>query len=289
MITSLFSFSSLIQFIGAFNFANIYKPFHDAIFKHFLDVNYRFNKRFDAINEQIITDKESLSKVIPITTNDGRSNQERINSLKEMYDQLEKEKEEEIQFLNEKINRYYKPRYINSLFLLTALYCVFDLFLLALMEGMEYNDRICSYFSILNILYAFYIIYFIACELIFFNNWITNIHRLLRPTHLTTSIIAFSLLLIAFLIYYINNWIVGIFELRIINLEDLYISLYLSIIIPFSSFTTCITCVCILYKASTKCIEKSAKFLVQKYNELHKEKVIIDETYKQLSGISFGS
>lgn len=95
---SLYSLSAFIQFIGAFNFANVYEKFQDKILKYFLNIDEGFKLAYEEMEEQIVSDSASAEKMEVIDTTDGKSNREAVKNLKskfkELKEQSDKSKEE---------------------------------------------------------------------------------------------------------------------------------------------------------------------------------------------------
>lgn len=92
---SLYSLSAFIQFIGAFNFANVYEKFQDKIFKYFLNIDEEFKLAYEKMENQIVSDSASVEKMEAIDTTDGRSNKEAVENLKSKFRGAERTERQE--------------------------------------------------------------------------------------------------------------------------------------------------------------------------------------------------
>lgn len=90
---NLFPLVAFVQFIGAFNFANVFSRFQNTIFKHFLNTEKAFNYEFRSLENDLASDIESIEKIEPIKTNDSYSNETFIKNLQEEYQKLKEERE----------------------------------------------------------------------------------------------------------------------------------------------------------------------------------------------------
>lgn len=281
MLITFYSFSALIQFIGAFNFANTFERFHDSLFKYFLDVDSRFDGQFDSIENQIVTDRVSLEEMVPIETISQGSNRKKIQGLIDEYTKLQEEKESNARVVQNTVAKYYKPHFMQSLFLLIGLYCIYNLFFLALMDASKYSFGSCFCFSVLNVFTCLHAVYYVFCEIISICAK-GVVHRFFKPTYLVTTVVSVISFGLSFLLYWFNNLIVKHFVLFVCEKEDMWLFLYLGLFIPFFAFLICVACVVLMYFKSIFCINKCADELIAKYNVLHTGKAELDNMYNQL-------
>jgi hypothetical protein len=279
MIEELHHFTALIQFMGAFNFANVYCKFHDTLSKHFFNTEEVFNKQFEKHKSQIITNKESINNMKTVETTDGRSNEDSIRDLREAYDKLQTRHIEEMESLNSVCERH-KPHYMQPLFLVIGVYSISVLLITALLG--VYNDSfyIESVLTAFNSVTFFYAFYFPLCDVLLFYK-VFNC-PFFRPTLLSSfsNYIIFILIVYGFLIIdnlYLENSIINSSFLGFISWGPVYL--------PFSSFLLCIMLV-IYYTVKVRyCVRKMSNIIVTEYEKLHQEKLSIDIFYNTFKKI----
>ena len=283
---SICEFTALIQFIGAFNFAYILGDFDKVLKEHFFKANEYFISRFNEIKDLVETDEVSIETMKPLKLVDGNSNEASLDKLRKDYHQLSNDKIEIEKKIAES-EKFRQNRFITSLFLMIGLYTISDLFFIGLIEHCSKSEYIQLSFIAYNIMNLIYVLYFCISESLYLKIG-PNVCFILKPTKLWTSIISFIVFVLSFICPLINNYIINSFSIQIFQLSFIYnISKYLGIIIPLSSFVICIFFVLFKELRMRIDVDKKANLLIDRYNNLHKEKEIMDKNYKSFySGIT---
>ena len=119
---NLFSLSSYVQFLGAFNFANVYSPIQDKLFEHFLNVDKRFSDLFLGMSMQISSDIDSVNSMSPLNTIEGLSTSPAIDEMKESLMRLEVEEKETKKQTKKTIKEELTMKYSRPMFMSFGLY-----------------------------------------------------------------------------------------------------------------------------------------------------------------------
>jgi hypothetical protein len=271
MLEDLNSFTALIQFMGAFNLANVYCKYHDIFSKNFFNIEEEFNRKFKDIGNQIITDRESVNNMKIIETTEFGTNEDCINELKKDYKALNKRHKEEIKSFDSIYERH-KPCFMQSMFLIIGIYSVLILFVIALLNVYEGNSNIKLALATFNMVTCIYSLYLFICEAFLFFN-IFQI-RLFRPT-LISSLFIYPVLLVIF-----GLLLKLFFETDVTNCNFLCFISWAPVYLPFSSFLLCIVFVLLYITHKLKpCVEEISNRMVSDYNALHKRKKNIDDFY----------
>lgn len=280
---SLYSLSAFIQFIGAFNFANVYEKFQDKIFKYFLNIDEEFKLAYEKMENQIVSDSASVEKMEAIDTTDGRSNKEAVENLKSKFRELKEQSGKSKEEVKNTIEGY-TMRHSRCIFLAIGLYCMFELLALGLLD--IYKNNFIVYLSLIlyNVTTLIFMIYFCICEHLVFNEK-RDINRFFQPNRLYTSIVCICTVIACILFSVINNFIPSFF---FISNTCMNICLWMGIVLPLTAFILSLWFTCRYYKKSKKIIKNKTQEIKNKYNELHDEKRRMDDSYKLFtSNISF--
>lgn len=62
MYTSVYDYTALVQFVGAFNFAFVYTKFDEYLHRHYINSDSRLEQQFADIKADIDADLESVEK-----------------------------------------------------------------------------------------------------------------------------------------------------------------------------------------------------------------------------------
>jgi hypothetical protein len=275
MLEDLNSFTALIQFMGAFNFANVYCKFHDSLSKHFFDTEETFNKQFEKSKSQITTDKESVSKMKIVKTTEGDSNEDCINDLKKDYEKLDNQHEVELNSLKS-ICEQHKPNFMQPMFLIIGIYSILILLITALLNVYKDNPYINLVLITFNAVTLFYVFYFPICDILKFYNIPKNQYLIIRPTLLSSFVYYIVFVFIVYICFYFNNLH---FENRIVNDSFIGFISWSPVYLPFSGFLLCILLV-IFYTVKVKqSVKKKSKSIVDEYKSLHERKLTLDNSY----------
>lgn len=133
-MTWLDSFTALIQLISAVNFVYIVSHFPTKVLDVIFNKEKLISEHFSAQTDQINADLQSLETMPPITTQDGRSNQAEIDSLKSDYTALkarwDAKQEETVKVIDTAKN----VKGSRCLFLFVSLYCILTLFNIGILD-----------------------------------------------------------------------------------------------------------------------------------------------------------
>lgn len=280
---SLYSLSAFIQFIGAFNFANVYDKFQDKIFKYFLNIDEEFKLAYEEMEDQIVSDSASVEKMEAIETTNGKSNKKAVENLKFKFRKLKEQSGKSKEEVKNTIEGY-TMRHSRCIFLAIGLYCMFELLALGLLD--IYKNNFIVYLSLIlyNVITLIFMIYFCICEHLVFNEK-RDINRFFQPNRLYTSIVCICTVIACVLFSVINNFIPSFF---FISNTCMNICLLMGIVLPLTAFILSLWFTYRYYKKSKKIIKDKTQEIKNKYNELHDEKKKMDDFYKLFtSNISF--
>lgn len=255
MLTSIYEYTALIQFVGAFNFAFVYKKFETHLQDNILNSDKRLDKQFEDINADINPDMESIEQMECVTVScNGKTinTQKALEALRNRYKNLKKRHAENRDNLKRHIHEHYTFRNAGILFLALGLYSIIDLFYIGHLMHTHNDYYCCLSFFIFNMLVSFFVVYFIASEIIYFIEG-DKTRAFFKPTYLGTVITVFIMLSISVLSpLLMQNPII------LNHLEDCHnIMVWSGIILPLMGFIVCIIGVGILYWASSKKNPKS--------------------------------
>lgn len=275
---NLFSLSSYVQFLGAFNFANVYSPIQDKLFEHFLNVDKRFSDLFSGMSMQISSDIDSVNSMSPLNTIEGLSTSPAIDEMKESLTRLEVEEKETKKQTEKTIKEELTMKYSRPMFMAFGLYCTFELLAFGFMDMLGCQSINAS-FALYNVFMIVVSLYFAICETL-------NIYRgckvwsVFKPTHWWMMIVS----ILAFLSFVSNAWIVEGIGSKI-NLPIGFVEwmCYLGILLPTFPFILTMIFTSIHYRRSVNLIKENVDIISNKFNEIHKKKVTMDNLYSVFS------
>lgn len=275
---NLFSLSSYVQFLGAFNFANVYSPVQDKLFKHFLNVDKRFKDSFSGMSVQISSDIDSVNSMSPINTVEGFSTSQTIDELKHSLLSLYLEEKETRKQTKKTIKKELTMKYSRPMFMSFGLYCTFELLAFGFMDMLGCQSINAS-FALYNVFMIVVFLYFAICETL-------NIYRgckvwsVFKPTHWWMMIVS----ILAFLLFVANAWIVECIGSKItFSAEFIERMCYLGILLPASPFIITMIFTSIHYRRSVNLIKKNVDIISNKFSEIHKKKLTMDNLYSVFS------
>ena len=275
---NLFSLSSYVQFLGAFNFANVYSPIQDKLFEHFLNVDKRFSDLFSGMSMQISSDIDSVNSMSPLNTIEGLSTSPAIDEMKESLTRLEVEEKETKKQTEKAIKEELTMKYSRPMFMSFGLYCTFELLAFGFMDMLGCQSINAS-FALYNVFMVVVSLYFAICETL-------NIYRgckvwsVFKPTHWWMMIVS----ILAFLLFVANAWIVECIGSKItFSTEFIERMCYLGILLPASPFIITMIFTSIHYRRSVNLIKKNVDIISNKFSEIHKKKLTMDNLYSVFS------
>lgn len=275
---NLFSLFSYVQFLGAFNFANVYSPVQDKLFKHFLNVDKRFKDSFSGMSVQISSDIDSVNSMSPISTLEGFSTSQAIDEMKLSLLSLYLEEKETRKQTKKTIKKELTMKYSRPMFMSFGLYCTFELLAFGFMDILGYQSINAS-FALYNVFMIAVSLYFAVCETL-------NIYRgckvwnVFKPTHWWMMIVS----ILAFLLFAANAWFVeGVGSKVTFSAEFIEWMCYLGILLPTFPFIITMIFTSIHYRRSVKLIESKIGIISEKFNEIHRKKITMDNLYSVFS------
>ena len=117
MLDWINSFTVLIQTISAVNFVFIVSHYPRRVFGIIFNENKLVKEKFKDNTDQIVADVQSLKAMDVMILQDGRSTQEKIESLKQDYENLKKEWDNKLEEIKSLILRAKRVNGSKSLFL----------------------------------------------------------------------------------------------------------------------------------------------------------------------------
>lgn len=279
---SISAMASFIEFVGAFNFVNVYSPFQRKVFKYFLNVNREFETAFKEKETMIVALKSSKFGVLILK--DGRSNMQVAIKLQKKCDNLAKEEEEIRRRVHAKIQTEYTTKFSRSLFLFCGIYSVFSLLSIGVMD-MCRDVNIASSVAVYNIVSWLVVLYFGWCEWAKHFPCLKN-KKYLFPTRLTATVISLITPFAG-----IVNW--GVLEMNgpCISMSEFTIDMVIlsGVALTFMGFFLTLIAIGIYYHKAMSLIKNQTDYLEQKYVDLNKEKIEFDKTTEMFaSDLTFG-
>lgn len=125
-------FTALIQLISAVNFAYITLRFHEKIFKIIFSLPKSIAVAFDNIKSTYTLDITSLRSMDPLRTTNDLSLEDSILKLANKYEELPQKWSLAYKRHELRLNYCMSAEGVKSLFLFISIYCILDLFLIAL-------------------------------------------------------------------------------------------------------------------------------------------------------------
>ena len=128
------NFMALIQLISAVNFVYIISHFPSAVLGVIFNKKKLINDRFSSFTNQINADLQSLDTMTPMTIQDGRTNGQEIESLKEDYKKMKSEWDVKRDETESVIDKAQSVKGSKCLILYTSLYCILTMFNIAMIK-----------------------------------------------------------------------------------------------------------------------------------------------------------
>ena len=277
MLDWINSFTVLIQTISAVNFVFIVSHYPRRVFGIIFNENKLVKEKFKDNTDQIVADVQSLKAMDVMILQDGRSTQEKIESLKQDYENLKKEWDNKLEEIKSLILRAKRVNGSKSLFLIISIFCLLTLLNISML-GLYQSDFWFAFVALLNILTLVYSIY-LTC--IIWNDEWKNRDKVecYKQSLKEYLIIVVGSLLLAVLNYIIT--ICGVRETASVSIANWI--LVLSVILPFyPCIMMAIYVYCYEKKVSRK-TTKETKPLLDKQSELHRRKLQLDDLEKNFT------
>lgn len=269
----LVNFLSVIQLVTALNIANVSSKLHSKMFESLIDVDSFFNMRFGSLQERMTVDLESLRSMSPLMTTDGKTNKNKIETLKQEYSNLSakwtNEKERSRSLMSEFQNR----KGINSMFLFLSLYCIFDMFLIAYNSDF-YSPKNEFWFGCYTFLTAFILwIYFVVI-----------LHK--KADHISngylyigSAFIPVVCLILSHFSYAVNSVLLEHIHIIIDENSFLCCSDSLAVILPYLGFILCFIFIAYNWAVILWKTNSSIQNLEKEQERMHNAKIAIDNVY----------
>jgi hypothetical protein len=275
---NLFSLSSYVQFLGAFNFANVYSSVQENFFKFFLNVDKIFEESFSGMSVQISSDIDSVNSMSPINTTEGFSTAPAIEEIKRALNQLREEENKTREQTKDIIKKELTMKYSKPMFMAFGLYCTFELIAFGFMDMLGYQSINAS-FAWYNVFMVAFSAYFTVCESL--NTFrFCKISTILRPTHWWVLVISVA----AFLLFAANAWIVECIGSKFsFPVETVEWMCYLGILLPVIPFIIAMVFTAVHYRRSVKLIQRKVNLISGKFQKIHNKKTEMDRLYSLFS------
>lgn len=274
-MVNLFSMSSLIQFVGAFNFANVFAKLENMFMQDFLRVDDMIEGEFGDINEKIQLGIETIPNLKPLRLVDGETNEEAIEKFKNDFDNLI-ELDYRIRVLvTHATDVKNRMNYASPMFLICGLYTTFVLFIYAMLDMYKEDTSLYASFAIYNVFMAFFIFYFVVCEILK-HIYIFDNTRFVKPS-IWWCLICFFIVTVSPLV----NYLLLEHGVCLFYLDFWWIDFWLwsSIVLSLSGFLVTFIFTLIYYSISKRTVKQVAKRLKAKFTELFNRKKEIDIVY----------
>lgn len=282
---NLFSLSSYVQFLGAFNFANVYSPFQDKLFKHFLNIDEMFSKSFYGMRGKIRSDVDSVNSMDVIETTSGQSNAAKLAELRESLSSLLEEEKKLRTQTKKTIKNEYTMKYSRPMFMSFGLYCTFELLTFGFMDMLK-APSIYPSFALYNFFIVMVSLYYICCEIFNMKHWFKDC-ALFKPTHWRMMIVSISM----YLVFFANACVVELFG-SVIEFPMWLVEwmCYSCILIPAIPFFIVFSFTYAYYKRSKKLIVEEIGKLSCKFADIHASKTDMDKVFSMFSRseVSYG-
>lgn len=271
----LLNFLAVIQFVAAFNFANVSSTLHMRLFRYLVDVDGFFDMQFGDLQRKMTIDTESLKSMNLEAV--GEENLLVINDLKQKYLNFSNKWEEWKGNLNTSMDDFKSLKGINSMFLFLSVYSIFDMIFISYNASIPKKGIEDFYFSC-------YTVFSAICLIIYF--YLIFLRKLDRISkgflHLLVCFLVLFCLVVSKIACSINFnfelWGICIFDKELFyNFADV-----LSIILPYFGFVLCLIFILINWLYVGLDIIKMINSFKQKQQKLHKEKLSIDDIYNRV-------
>lgn len=282
---NLFSLSSYVQFLGAFNFANVYSPLQNKLFKHFLNIDKMLSESFYGMREKILSDVGSVNSMDVIETVSGQSNAAKLAELKESLSSLLKEERTLRTQTKKTIKKEYTMKYSRPMFMSFGLYCTFELLTFGFMDMLNIQSIYPS-FALYNFFIVLFSVYYIVCE-VFNMRRIFQKTNVFKPTHWTMMIVSILGYMAAVANAFVVEFSGTLFEIPMSLVEWLC---YLGIIMPAFPFLVAFSFTYLYFRRSKKLIKGEIDKISKKFEDVHAKKTDMDKVFSMFSTseVSYG-
>lgn len=266
----LSQFNTLIQLITAINFANIRFHFHDKAFDVLFNEDAAYKRRYRNELSDIEADSSSLSTTPEKYSASGDSNTTIKNFLQNQIANTRQQLSTESEIITTRIKAVKNAKWIKSLFLFISLYCIYDLFLIALID----SKVECSFFfSILNFITS------LACFWFIYKIIRQNDTRPDASLYKITIFISIGTLVSSLLICGTLNKLLYQND-TFLNVEWNHTFLsYISIFLPFVPYILCSLYLAIHEVIIKRDADDRIAPIISDYDAIHKLKIRMDKTF----------
>lgn len=264
-------YTALIQLISAVNFAYIVTHFPSKVFGMIFDVNKLLNQKLFSYKNQVAVDVESIKVMRPIRTEDGRTNESMIVTLRHDYDEHKKKWNEKETDITDRINTAKAVKGSKCLFLNVSFFCVFTLFNIATFKIFSTNFML-VFTLLLNL--------FVLCYSVFlaYIMWEHKWDKLTDVQCYRQTGVAFLLIVvIALFVSGINS--LAITQTGAIPIPEWLSKSVLSLCVLLPLFPCVVSVVFILFHENkiTNYINDKTEPLITEQEQLHRRKVELDK------------
>lgn len=277
------NFTVLIQLISAVNFVYIISHFPGTVFGIIFNKEKLIGEHFSASTDQINADLQSLETMEPITTQDGRTNQTKIDSLKRDYAELKTQWDAKQAETERVIDTAKSVKGSKCLFMFISLYCILTLFNIGIMKSCQ-SEYWCVQTIIFNIIT-------LACSLYY--TYIVWKHKWDgkgdTECYISTGWTFLSVLIVAYLLgglYSLLMFLTGGMPLHQPSVDVL---MALCLILPFYPCLMTIVFVYCHERKIKKLVGKETTDLKKRQAQLHERKTELDKMDKMFTPPGFGS
>lgn len=287
MFLELFTYTALIQFMGAFNFAYVFDKFREKLIKYVFNIDKVFADEFTEINSKIATLNVSIPSLKKIGTEKGCTNFDSIQELKTKFDNLKRAIKDSEEKLKEEY--YYQdiPVFIEEIFLVCGLYCIADLFFIAHIANTYGDFHVCFWFGIFTALTFAQLTYYSI------SNFFYKVKDVMQCKWFSkgldkAAILSITLFFISGLFCFLNERVFcNHVQLKVHQLFFTIIS-FVALILPFAGFIICYGFIKRADNQSRGKIKSIADSRKKELDKLNKEADDIDRGYRTFSSPKFG-
>lgn len=269
-------FTALIQVISAINFAYIVTQFSEKVYDYIFDEFKMYNRRFNRFTEELEMTHESMQQMEPLETTNGNSTKGRLDALKSNCKSLKSIWEEQKKATKDETERLKKTKGQKSLFLYASIYCIFDLFNIAVIATHPHDSfLIYSYsFNVISLLAMAYLSW-----VIFKDKWCKQDDKACT-SKVTTC---FFIVLAGTVIFGLINWVATLFVCFpfiawFVNLANI-----LCVLLPaYPILHSIVFAIYSVFKVKMFAASKT-KVLISELEKLNREKQDLDTAYRVLA------
>ena len=276
------NFTALIQLISAVNFIYIISHFPTKVLGVIFNKEKLIGEHFSDLTDQINADLQSLETMVPITIQDGRTNQGEIDDLRNKYVTLKTKWDAKKSETEQVIDTAKSVKGSRCLFLFISLYCILTLLNIGIVKTCQ-SEYWCIHiiaFNVITLICSFYYTY-----IMWKHKWDGKGDA---ECYISTCRGFLAVLAVSYLLSGINSLIVFLTGGMPLHQPSVDVMMALCIFLPFYPYLMTIMFIYCHEQKIRKLTGKETVSLKKEQIGLHNRKVAIDNMEKMFTRPGFG-